>query len=187
MLWSDLVKIIAPAEVDVLTILSSCHAAAAYIPRVGKGRMYAKELIALSSWNEFTYPNILFDPTFRAMKKWFDEAGESRLTAENLYQCIASGIRHVRLANTKEWNMYVDYWANQRDGGRYGHSVVEENIAKGTKSLENIKRYYTHPIYTKRYVDWEEGMLAALGLSKREERSWNLSRPVPRTRNSSWP
>ncbi|KAM7207786.1 hypothetical protein V8F20_001828 [Naviculisporaceae sp. PSN 640] len=177
--WSDLVKTIASAQVDVLTVLSSCYAAAAYIPQHVKGRMYAKELLALTSWNEGLYPNIYFDPTFAAMRKWFDEAGESRLTGEKLYQYVASGIRHARMAATKKWTDHIEGWERQRKGRAYSSWRIEEEVAKGRENLKDTKRYYPHPIFTKRYIEWEEDMVAALTLSDKEERSWSLSLPVP--------
>ncbi|KAM7207783.1 hypothetical protein V8F20_001825 [Naviculisporaceae sp. PSN 640] len=178
----QIATVIGKAEVDVLTIVNCCHAGAAYIPKAGNGKNYAKELITLGGWNDWNYGDTLLSPITSSIKKWFQSGGDSKhgLTGEKLYQFMAAAIRHMRQDRIREYNNLIRYLERKKSTSRFPEirSQVDNEIQKQKEHIEKAKREYTQPIYMKRYVDWDsEELLATLDLSEKEERAWKLAQP----------
>lgn len=185
MQWSPIAKTIGAAEVDVLTLVNSCHAGAAYIPQLDNGRKFAKELITFGGWNELNYVGKLIDPITLGIEKWFKKARDHNnnnandyLTGERLYQFLAAAIRHKREKELKRYNDYLESVIQSSYPRYYMVQPLGRQIESWKSHITLAKKYYTQPIYTRRYVDWEEDFPTSLNLAAgKETRAWKLSIP----------
>ncbi|KAM7213019.1 hypothetical protein V8F06_011621 [Rhypophila decipiens] len=149
--WSQIVKIVAPAQVDVLFLINCCHAGSAYIYHEGSGIRYAKEVISFAGWNQFIYQTMIISPLSEGLRRWFREATVTDLSGNMLYEYIADAIRDARDNGPKNWQKY------------HNHPIYRQRCDRPQSSLRAGK-------------PGTNG--AAMGWDSSQIRQWRLSRPM---------
>ncbi|KAM7190684.1 hypothetical protein V8F33_009348 [Rhypophila sp. PSN 637] len=149
--WSQIVKVVAPAQVDVLFLINRCHAGSAYISHEGTGIRYAKEVISFAGWNQLIYQTMNLSPLSEGLRRWFRETTIKDLSGSMLYEYIADGIRDARDNGPKDWQKY------------HNHPIYRQRCDRPQHSLQAGKPG----------INWNGATM-----NPSQIRQWRLSRPM---------